>query len=434
MVSETGAGNLSVSTRQREHRLLFYGGLYLWVGVLTLYLGMDHMPHAYMVVAGALGTFVGFLSLSWLWRLTGFRADPYLLPIITVLISTGLVFLLRLQPHYAIRQFAWLLVALVALALVTTLFRNYHLLSEYRYIYALLGVIALVVPIFFGEELGGAKRWLELPWFQVQTSEFVKIVLVLFLASYLAENKRILTTGTGSVFGIPVPSLREWGPMLVMWGIALVLLVFQRDLGTALIYFCTFLAMLYVATARIFYILFGLTMFIIGAFICYLLFFHVQVRVDIWLNPWPLYDSYGYQIIQSLFAMGSGGVLGSGLGAGRPDLIPAAHTDFIFAAISEEMGLLGGAGIILLFILLIYRGLRIALEAKDDFSALLAAGLTALMGLQVFIILAGVMKLLPLTGITLPFISYGGSSLVANSIILGLLLNVSHKAVVSNEK
>ncbi|MEG6615244.1 FtsW/RodA/SpoVE family cell cycle protein [Peptococcaceae bacterium 1198_IL3148] len=422
--------------RLEERRLIFYNGLFLLLAAVVLLLGgdKDDMTANIKSVTVLLGAFVAFMLLSYIWQITGFKADCYILPIVFGLTSIGLIFLMRLKPDYAFRQFIWLLVALTVLIIVTTLFRNYHRLSEYTYIYALLGVVALILPIFFGVEQYGARSWLGFAGFQIQTSEFVKILLVLFLAAFLAENRRILTAGTATWLGIPLPGPREWGPLVAMWGVALIILVFQRDLGTALIYFCTFLAMIYAATARIFYVLFGLVAFLLSGFASYQLFDHVQARVNIWLDPWPYFETSGYQLIQSLFAIGSGGVFGSGLGAGSPDLIPAVHTDFIFAAVCEEMGLLGGCGLIILFIIFVYRGLKTAMAAKDEFSALVAAGLTALMGLQAFIIVAGVIKLLPLTGVTLPYVSYGGSSLVANFIILGLILNISHKAGLEHEK
>lgn len=421
--------------RRKERNLLFYNALYLIMGIIVLYLGGSlNTLSTSGVLAIVAGTILSFFAISYFWQITAYQADPYILPLISVLTSTGLIFLLRLEPAYAIRQFVWLLIGLIGLAVVTTVLRNYYSLSEYTYIYALLGSIALILPIFFGIEQGGSRSWLNFTLFQVQTSEFVKILLVLFLAAFLAENRKILESGNVMVLGIPLPSPREWGPMIAMWGVAIVLLVFQRDLGTALIYFCTFLAMLYTATARLLYIFFGFLMFLLSGFVSYHLFSHVQARVDIWLNPWPHFETSGYQLIQSLFAVGSGGLFGRGLGAGSPGLIPAVHTDFIFAAICEEMGLLGGCGIIVLFIFLVYRGIKIALQAGDDFSVMLAVGLTSLMTLQFFIIVAGVIKLLPLTGVTLPYISYGGSSLVANFIIMGLLLNISHKAGLDNER
>ena len=292
-----------------------------------------------------------------------------------------------------------------------------------------------MVPIFFGIEQGGAKSWLNFKLFQMQPSEFVKILVVLFLASFMSENKMVLSRGSQSILGMNLPGVREWGPLIGMWGISLILLVFQRDLGTALIYFGTFLSMVYVATARRLYIISGMGLFTAGGAISYLLFDHVRQRVNIWLlNPYNFLElgdkdyNQAYQIVQSLFAIGAGGLTGAGLGAGYPRFIPAVHTDFIFSAITEETGLMGGLGIILLYIFFVYRGLKVAMEARDDFSKLLASGLTALMGLQSFMIIAGVTKLLPLTGVTLPFISYGGSSLVANFIILGMLLSISHEA------
>ncbi|MCD5406633.1 MAG: FtsW/RodA/SpoVE family cell cycle protein [Desulfotomaculum sp.] len=386
------------------------------------------MATNFWVIFLIMGTVLVFIAISIFWQFTKYQADPYLLPIVAALTSSGLIFIMRLQLDLALRQFIWLLLALLVLTLITVLIRNYHILAEYQYIYALTGVIALLLPIFWGIELGGARSWLDFGLFHVQTSEFVKILLVLFLAAFLAENKSVLTAGTRTFFSIPVPGCRELGPLIMMLGVALILLVFQRDLGTALIYFCTFLAMVYAATARVFYIIFGMLAFLFSSIICYYIFNHVRARVDVWLNPWPYFETTGFQIIQSLFAIGSGGLTGAGLGAGSPYLIPAVHTDFIFAAIAEEMGLLGGCGILVLFILFIYRGIKIALAAPDDFSALLATGLTALMALQTFIIVAGVLKLLPLTGVTLPYISYGGSSLVANFILLALLLNISHRA------
>jgi len=412
--------------RQVEWKLLFLTGVYTMVGALALYLGAAGTPERHAVVAG-LAAIAAYLLVSMYWHYTGYRGDCFLLPLTALLSTTGLIFLFRLDPACGARQFVWLLIGLVALVLITRLLVDFRFLGDYKYIYALAGLIALLLPVFFGHEQGGAKSWLDLGLFHFQPSEFVKILVVLFLASYLAENRAILTAGTRHLGGLALPGPQEWGPLLTMWGISLLLLVFQKDLGAALIYFCTFLTMVYVATSRIFYVLFGLALFMAGAAASFYLFDHVRARVEIWINPWPYIETTGYQVIQSLFAIDSGGVLGSGLGSGYPGYIPAVHTDLIFSAICEEMGLAGGAGIIVLFMIFVYRGIRIALKTTDEFAALAASGLTALLGLQTFIIIAGVTKLLPLTGITLPYMSYGGSSLVANFILLGLLLNISHE-------
>lgn len=433
--------------RKEERALLYYVAAYLTVGVFTLYLGEPELDTAYdlalangtslpfwwFVVILSIGTMAAFLTISAYWRLAGFKCDPYLMPITAALTASGLVFLFRLRPEYAERQFAWLLIGLIALVFITTVLRKPDWLAEYKYIYVAAGLLLLVLPVFFGQEQYGARSWLNIGIFQLQTSEFVKILLVLFLASFLAENRRMLSTGSDDILWVNIPAVREWGPLAAMWGVSLLILVFQKDLGTALIYFCTFLAMVYTATARLFYIITGFALFALGGTVAYHVYGHVQARVDIWLDPWPLMGGSGYQIIQSLFALGSGGLFGSGLGQGLPGLIPAVHTDLIFSAIGEELGLLGACAILILYMCFVFRGLMIALAAKDEFTALLATGITSLMCLQTFIIIAGVIKLLPLTGVTLPFISYGGSSLVANFVLLGLLLNISHEVNGGNE-
>lgn len=417
----------SAKGRQMERNLLFLAALYMLAGMTTLYLDAPGVL-AYQAPAAGLTVAAAFLLVHLYWQASGYKGDRFLLSITAVLVSTGLVFLFRLDPDYGMRQFIWILIGLGSLVLTTRLLVDFRFLSDYKYIYALVGLIILILPIFFGKEQGGAKSWLDFGLFQFQPSEFVKILVVLFLASFLSENKAVLTAGTRRLGWISLPGLQEWAPLVVMWGISLLLLVFQRDLGTALIYFGTFLAMVYAATARIFYVLFGLGLFVSGASVSYLIFGHVRERVLIWLNPWPFIDGIGYQITQSLFAIGSGGILGAGLNQGYPGYIPVVHSDLIFSAICEELGLLGGASMIILFMFFVFRGTKIALHARDDFAALAASGLTVLLGLQAFIIIAGVTKLLPLTGVTLPFISYGGSSLVANFILLGLLLNISHES------
>lgn len=419
--------------RANERKLLFLAGIYSITGMLVIYLGtLDELGR--VIIFAGVASAAAFFIINIYWSYEGYRGDPFLLPITAVLTTTGLVFLFRLDPAYGIRQFVWLLAGLIALVITTRLLEDFRFLSDYKYIYALAGLIALLLPIFFGTEQGGAKSWLDFRFFYIQPSEFVKILVVLFLASFLSENRAALTTGTRNIGGLSLPGPREWVPLAAMWGISLLILIFQRDLGTALIYFGTFLAMVYITTSRVFYAIFGLGLFTAGAAACFYLFEHVQSRIQIWMNPWPYIDSSGYQVTQSLFAIGSGGVIGTGLGQGYPNFIPLVHTDLIFSAICEELGLAGGAGVIILFMFLIYRGIKIALNTKDDFEALAASGFTALLGIQAFTIIAGVTKLLPLTGVTLPFVSYGGSSLVANFILLGVLLNISHEAQGRYEK
>ena len=426
--------------RGLERKLIIIAFFYIVIGALVLYLRQPGSAGLWALAATVI-MFAGFMFLSLIWQRKKAQYDVYIAPVVFFLAGTGMVFLFRLEPAYGYRQLAWVIISLAALFVTTAFGHRYRLLSDYKYLFAVAGIVALLLPIFFGIELGGAKSWLDLGMFHLQPSEFVKLLLVLFLGSYLVENRiRIKEkepnpkqenggmspnhTINGGRHYI-LPGVQEWGPLLGMWLTALLVLIFQRDLGTALIYFGTFLAMVYVATARWTYIVMGVILFLAGAAAAFLKVGHVHTRVDIWINPWATPEGAGYQIIQSLYAIVAGGIFGSGLGAGFPGYIPAVHTDFIFAAICEETGLLGGVGVLILYMILVYRGFKIALSSRDDYSSLMAAGFTALLGLQVFIIIAGVTKLLPMTGITLPFISYGGSSLVANFILAGMLLNIS---------
>jgi cell division protein FtsW (lipid II flippase) len=296
------------------------------------------------------------------------------------------------------------------------------------------GLLLLLFTAIFGREINGARLWVDLGPVNFQPAEFGKILLVVFFAAYLVDMREALTVSTRRVLGVPLPPLRYLAPLLTIWALSMVLMIFMKDLGTSLLFFGALLALLYVATGRFFYVLVGLTLFFVGAVGLYFLFPHVQTRVDIWLDPWKDPSGRGYQIVQSLFALAEGGLFGRGLGQGYlilqsgNTIIPNLETDFIFSAIGEELGLVGAVGIILLYVVFVYRGYRIAVRTRDDFSRLLAAGLTSIFALQAFLIMGGVIKLIPLTGITLPFVSYGGSSIVANFALLALLLRTSAKA------
>lgn len=379
------------------------------------------MPLSLMALVIAAFYIVHFLLERW-----KVKGDMFLFPLTAMLSACGLMMVMRLSPDFAIKQFIWLFVGL-ALYLLMIKIPDYRSLEDYKYIYIFAGILLLLATILFGIQVGGARSWINFGFLRFQPSEIVKIIMVIFLASYLEEKKEILSEGTNNYFGITLPNIQYIGPLLVMWGFSLVLLIFQKDLGAALIFFGTFLAMIFVATGRWSYIITGLFLFSLGAVGCYFLFNHVRVRVAIWLNPWSDIDGKGYQIVQSLFAIGSGGLFGTGLGQGNPDLIPAVRTDFIFSAWSEELGLLGAVGMIIIYCLIIYRGFRVALKAKSGFGSLLASGLTSLLAIQTIVIIGGVTKLFPLTGVTLPFVSYGGSSLVSSYILLGLLANISAK-------
>ena len=307
-------------------------------------------------------------------------------------------------------------------------------LRLYKYSWAALGIALLLLTFVFGEEVNGARLTLSLGPASFQPSELLKVILVVFLAGYLSEWRPLLAAADTRVGPLRLPPVPYLVPMAAMWAIALAIVVIQRDLGAALLFFAVFLLMLFIATARWSYVVLGLIFFAAGAYVAYLLFEHVRTRVDIWIDPWsaPLGD--GYQVIQGLIAFARGGLVGTGLGGGLPVVdgrlpIPAIHTDFPLAALGEELGLIGILAILGLYLVIIERGLRIAAAAADEFRALLAAGLALVIGVQAFIIAAGNLKLIPLTGITLPFISYGGSSLIANAVVIGLLLAISDRGV-----
>jgi cell division protein FtsW (lipid II flippase) len=361
------------------------------------------------------------------------NADPFLLPLGGLLTAVGLTMIYRIDPNLALRQGLWVVVGLAAFALLVVFLRNYRTLDRYKYI---LGLLALPAVPHLGRTINGANLWVGIGGLVFQPGEFAKVLLVVFLAGYLRDNREVLSRGSGR-FGIP--SLKHFGPLFVIWGGAMLVLFQTNDLGGGLLYFSIFLAMLWVATARWPYVAVGLGLFAAGAFALYHVTPHVRERVSIWLDcSWtfskacPVFDE-GYQLAQSIYAISGGGFFGQGLGRGvllTPEghtYIPYLETDFIFAAIAQELGLAGAAGVVLLYIVFCYRGFKIALQASDGFSKLLAVGLTAARGIQAFIILAGVSGLIPLTGITLPFVSYGGSSIVANFLVLGILLMVSDR-------
>jgi cell division protein FtsW (lipid II flippase) len=358
-------------------------------------------------------------------------ADPLILPLGFLLNGLGLVMVRRLDfaldGTLAPAQTVWAVVAAGVFAVTLIVLRDHTVLDRYRYLIGIAALAFLLMPLLplIGKEVNGARIWLGFAGLSFQPGEIAKLGLVAFFASYLAEKRALLTVATNRLGPFHVPPARAFGPILVVWAISLAVLVFEKDLGLSLLVFGIFVLMLYIATARPFYALAGVGLFAGGAFAALRLFSHVESRVDTWLDPWANYASDGFQLAQSLFAMGTGGIWGVGLGQGRPDLIPAVGTDFIFAAFGEETGLMGTTALLLCYFLLIGRGLHIATRARDDFGQLLAGGLTVLFGLQVFVILAGVTRLLPLTGLTLPFISYGGSSLVANYALIAILLRVS---------
>jgi cell division protein FtsW (lipid II flippase) len=356
-------------------------------------------------------------------------ADPVMLPVAAVLAGIGYAMISRLNPGLAEEQFGWLMLGLLCFGATLLVIRDHRTLDAYTYTIGLLGILFLLVPIApgLGRTINGARLWIRLGPLTFQPSEIGKVLIVIFLASYLNAKKELLAVATRRIGPIRLPEPRYLGPLLVAWGVSLAVLFMEKDLGSSLLFFGIFVIMLWAATARGTYLALGLVLFIAGALIGYAAFGHVQSRVTVWLHALePRYvQGGGYQLAQGQFAMATGGMAGTGLGRGHPGLIPFASTDFIFPAVGEELGLFGSTALLLLYVILMGRGFRAAIAREDGFSKLLATGLTSALALQTFIIVGGVTRLIPLTGITLPFVSYGGSSLVANFVLLALLVRVS---------
>lgn len=352
------------------------------------------------------------------------KADPALLPITFALSGIGIAFITRLAPDMAVRQVMWLIASVVCMIFVLIIIRRIDKVSEYKYTLMLIGILLLLSPMIpgLGREISGSRIWLGLGPFSFQPGEIAKLMIVLFLAGYLAANREMLSVFTWRVGPFRLPDLRTLLPMLLMWGLSLLVVVFEKDLGSALVVFFVFLSMLYVATGKKSYVVVGALLAFFGAVAAWKLFSHVQVRVETWLDPFADASGKGYQLTQAIYSMADGGIFGVGIGNGLADKIPVVESDYIFAAIAEETGLLGAAGILLLFMCFAVRGLVAAARAKSDVSSFIATGLTASIVLQAFIIVGGVTRLIPLTGLTLPFISQGGSSLLASFIAVGLLL------------
>jgi cell division protein FtsW (lipid II flippase) len=378
--------------------------------------------------------------------LAGRRTDQILFPTVAMLGGISLLLMERLPQDLVTQTFfgstlslaevqlVWLLVAIAIATTLGIVVRSDSWLRRYKYTWAAAGVGLLLLTFVFGTEVNGQRLTLDLGPISGQPSELLKVILVVFLAGYLSENRALIVEQDTRIGPLRLPPLPYLAPMVVMWAIALGIVVIQRDLGAALLFFGVFLAMLYVATGRISLVVIGLILFVLGSALMANLFETIRTRVDIWLDPFSDPLGAGFQVVQALHAFARGGLLGVGLGAGLPEIggrppIPAVHTDFPLAALGEELGLLGVVAILGLFLVVVERGMRIGAAAADDFRALLAVGLALVIGIQAFTIAAGNLKVLPLTGVTLPFISYGGSSLLANAVIIGLLLALSDKGV-----
>ncbi len=438
-------GPIRPRPRWQEARLLALAAFALLVGSVSL--GATVGGSLAPADPGGLAIYLAALVAAHVAQvLAGRRTDQVLLPVVGLLGGISLLLMERLPQDLVTQTFfgtelglaqvqlVWLLVALTVATTLGIVVRSDTWLRRYKYTWAAAGVGLLLLTFVLGTEINGSRLTIQVGPLSGQPSELLKVILVVFLAGYLSENRALLVEQDTRVGPLRLPPLPYLAPMVAMWAIALGIVVVQRDLGAALLFFGVFLALVYVATGRVSLVVIGLILFVLGSLLMAQLFEHVRVRIDIWLDPFADPLGTGYQVVQALHAFARGGLVGVGLGAGLPEVggqlpIPEIHTDFPLAALGEELGIVGVLAILGLFLVVVERGLRIGAAAADDFRSLLAIGLALVVGIQAFIIAAGNLKVLPLTGVTLPFISYGGSSLLANSLVVGLLLALSDKGV-----
>jgi cell division protein FtsW (lipid II flippase) len=419
--------------RFTEFQLLVVPSLMAVIGLLTIFLvPRRDTSFSWRDIGVSLGFVILLFLLTAWFSAIGFQGDQLLFPIVATLSGLGLIVVQRLHPvleqkdlsAVSQRQVLYLAVGLIAMWATVVFFHHFHLFRRYKYLVGLTAIGLMVLTMVAGTTINGAKLWIVIGPVQVQPGEFVKLLLVFFMAAYL-DDKRELLASDYRVGRLRIPPIPYLLPLGLMWALALLIVVVQNDFGSALLFFTIFLTMLYVASGRLIYVIAGLAAFAVGGLAIYRVAPHVGSRVTNWLNPWRDGLDGGFQIIQGQYAVASGGVFGTGLGYGNLSLIPEIQTDFVFAAIGEELGLLGTLGTLALYLLLTYRGLYIALRAVDGFARLVAVGLTTILAMQSLIIIGGVLRLIPLTGITLPFISYGGTALITNFILVGLLLCIS---------
>jgi len=425
-----------VSARNRELMALVPASLLLTAGFAAIFIQQSEELSNVSLTYGGIFLLL-CLAGHFVIRFTLPYADPYIFPLVAVLACFGLVVIYRIDETLARDQAQWFVFGLILFAATILLLRDFRVLERYRYTIALVGLLLLLLPRVpgIGQQVNGAYLGVKLGPVAFQPAEFGKIAIIIFLAAYLRDTRQVLVQGR-KLGPVTVPQLKHLGPLLVVWGAAMFMLVFIRDLGSSLMYFGGFLALLYVATNRTSFVAIGLALFAAGAWFFATTVPHVKDRVDVWLDPFnPAWvDKEGYQLAQSVFAQADGGLFGTGFGGsllrgpGGETLIPAPQTDLIYSVIVNEIGLVGACGLLLVYLLLVERGFKTAMLATDSFSKLLATGLTAVLALQVFVIVGGVTRVIPLTGVTLPFVSYGGSSIMANFVLVALLLLVSDHA------
>ena len=412
-----------MSSRRNTELFLLISAAFPVVLLYAMYVITTGTALTFQTLAVPLGLFAAFAAAHIAVRILAPGADPAILPVVFLLSGVGITFVTRVKPELAMNQLIILFASIVLMVITLALVKNLDVVKKYKYSLGAIGILLLLLPIFIGTEIYGSKLWITIGGFSIQPGEFAKVFIVLFLAGYLAENRELLSISNHEVLGFKVPRLKLLLPLFVVWGICMLIVAFERVL-----FYTIFLLMLYVATGRISYVVIGFALLAVGGFGAYKVMSHVQTRFQIWLDPFADPSGDGYQLVQSLFSLADGGLVGTGIGKGMPTLIPIVESDFIFSAIGEEMGLLGGAAVLFLFMLFAVRGLTTAARAKSDLAAFCASGLTAAISFQAFLIVGGVTRLIPLTGVTLPFMSQGGSSLLSSFIIVALLLRAGDEA------
>lgn len=415
-------------SRRNTELLLLIASAFPVILLYAMYVLTAGAAISFETLAVPIGLFAAFAAAHIAVRILAPGADPAILPIVFILSGIGITFVTRLAPALAISQLIILFVSVALMVGTLALVKNLDVVMRYKYTFGIIGIILLMLPIFIGTTISGSKLWIRIAGFTIQPGEFAKVFIVLFLAGYLAENRELLSISNRKILGFKIPRLRLLLPLFAVWGVCLLVVVFERDLGSAVLFYTIFLLMLYVATGRFSYVVIGLALLAVGAVGSYKFLSHVQVRFQVWVDPFKDAQGQGYQIVQSLFSLADGGLVGVGIGNGMANNIPVVESDFIFSAIGEEMGLLGGGAVLILFMLFAVRGLTTAARAKSDLAAFSATGLTAAISFQAFLIVGGVTRLIPLTGVTLPFMSQGGSSLLASFIIVALLLRAGDEA------
>jgi len=424
--------------RNVELALLIFACAINAVAIALVELGaLGHLDFTLLYLGAGLSALV--VAMHVVMRYLAQDADPFLLPISTLLNGVGIAEIYRIDiargdsgwESAAVRQIVWTAIAVICAIGVVMLIRNHRVLQRYTYVFGFGALVLLILPMLplIGRQVNGARVWIGIGPFSFQPGEIAKIALAIFFAGYLVQARDSLSMVGKKVLGVRFPRLRDLGPILVLWAVSMAVIVFQHDLGTGLLYFGLFLVMIYVATARVGWVVIGLVLFVGGAFIASRILDYVQGRFQNWLEPFNdhVYNATGgsYQLVQGIFGLAHGGLLGTGLGQGRPNITPLAESDYIIASLGEELGLIGIFAILCLYLLFVSRGFRVGFASQDDFGKLLAVGLAFTMALQVFIVIGGITRVIPLTGLTTPFLAAGGSSLVANWIIVALLLRLS---------